>query len=154
MSRSSKSSASLGTWISRQIYNVNLYALEEGTPCRAYGKTTNSKQLSVGLTVHSFLISFGSKSLINSCYETLSKSGVKPWMFLCHFQTKDSGFSVTPLRFSRTSNNNASLTSSVCYVTKGRSGTIALLSLTKALLWWEQSMGIFLKRHLDDQLGS
>lgn len=117
-------------------------------------KNDKLKAIICGFTIHSSLISFGSKSLINSCYETLSNSGVKPWMFLCHLQTKDSGFSVTPLSFSRTSHNNASLTNSVCYVTKGRSETVALLSLTNALLWWEQSMDVFLKRLLDDQLGS
>lgn len=33
----------------------------------------------------------------------LSNSGMKPWMFWCHFQTKHSGFSVILLKFSRTS---------------------------------------------------
>lgn len=43
------------------------------------------------------------ESVIIACYETLSNSGMKPWMFLCHFRTKHSGFSVILLKFSRTS---------------------------------------------------
>lgn len=119
-------SSCLGTWVSIQIYTMNLYTWERWHLCSAYGNMTNSKQFFSGFAIHSFLISVGSKSLINSCYETVPNSGVKPWMSLCHFQTKHSGFSVTPLRFSRTSHNNASLTNSMCYITKGRSESIAL----------------------------
>lgn len=97
------------------------------------GRITMSK-LSFKLNLPSIcLILLRSESLIIACYETSSISGIKPWMFLCHFQTKHSGFSVTLLKFSGTT-TQFSFTKLWHYIVKGRYETVNVLASLKILV--------------------
>lgn len=74
--------------ISMEIENGTLCALKPRNLCSAYGSMTTWKQFYYWIH-HPFILYLCWDQLFNqACYETApNNSGMKPWLFLCHFQT-------------------------------------------------------------------